>query len=492
MSILETFYILFESDAEDVEKGAKKAEGAVDDLEEKIGKTDKSVEKLGSGFLQMTKGAVASIAAAVSAGAILTGIATQAQHIEMLKQTSERLNVNIGEWQAWSRAVKEFGGDAGALSDTIRNLNTNLADIAVLGTSGISPFLQKLGIRIRKTNGELKNSLELLPELAEAFENLSRQEVEGFGAKLGLDPGTILMLMQGRRAVEEQIMKQKELGVVTERQARIAASYNRQVRRTKDSVGLLVASIGEYALPVFEKFMKIVEKITAVTGKYGRVATATLIGISVVILAKTVPALKALTLNLLRIPVMAFIATASMVGLGSAIGIVAASIWAALAPLLLWVAIGTAVVLVAEDMLAFFNGAPSAIGAMVDAFKGAVPAIKQAFTEWGQYAVNVIQNVLEWFRKVANVLTLGGFDKAVEGINAAKNFIVTAQQTPLAAQSTAAITAGGMQTNRSVNIGELRIETQATDADGISRAVGQSLTDELNRTLNSYDDGIRG
>lgn len=45
----------------------------------------------------------------------------------------------------------------------------------------------------------------VLPELAESFEKLSKQESAALGQKLGLDQGTIMLLRRGRREVEDQI-----------------------------------------------------------------------------------------------------------------------------------------------------------------------------------------------------------------------------------------------------------------------------------------------
>ena len=58
MSILETFFILFDSDAEGVKKGADEAERATSGLEETIKKTDDASTKLGDNFSDIVKGCI--------------------------------------------------------------------------------------------------------------------------------------------------------------------------------------------------------------------------------------------------------------------------------------------------------------------------------------------------------------------------------------------------------------------------------------------------
>jgi hypothetical protein len=48
--------------------------------------------------------------------------------------------------------------------------------------------------------------------------------------------------------------------------------------------------------------------------------------------------------------------------------------------------------------------------------------------------------------------------------------------------------AGGQST--AVNTGDITIQTQATDADGIAAAFKQSMVDQFRQTVNTFDDGV--
>ena len=61
-SVLETFFILFESDADDVKKGAKDAKKPVDELERSLGQSDRGTQKLGKSLVGLASTAVAGFA----------------------------------------------------------------------------------------------------------------------------------------------------------------------------------------------------------------------------------------------------------------------------------------------------------------------------------------------------------------------------------------------------------------------------------------------
>ena len=71
-----------------------------------------------------------------------------------------------------------------------------------------------------------------------------------------------------------------------------------------------------------------------------------------------------------------------------------------------------------------------------------------------------------------------------------------AQGMPLARQTgrgqQAAAGAGTVTRSSTVTTGPITIQTRATDADGISRAIGQSLKTHMANTQSGFDDGVAG
>ena len=64
----------------------------------------------------------------------------------------------------------------------------------------------------------------------------------------------------------------------------------------------------------------------------------------------------------------------------------------------------------------------------------------------------------------------------------------------MSSQPSSVIFTGGRNAAQSnnVSIGEINIKTQATDADGLSKALGQSIDSQMRQVTSNFDDGIRG
>lgn len=317
MSLIETFGLLFTSDADQVEKDAKKAEKAVDDTERKISQAGDATEELTKKFDRASESAksisessgkssadVALIgkeadrsqskisgvgrefgnlstdadrsassltgrfrtilgfaggltAIGVAASAAFKVVAEQASNIEGVSRFSERLGLDTAQVIAWGEAVKRSGGDAKGLVSTIQTLSNGIQGITV----GNSKLVEQLGVlgsfsgtvlSIFKDDGTLKTATELLPEIAGALENLDRPQATFLAGQLGIDAGTINLLLEGKDATLALVAAQKEY-------ADGQAKVEEDAKRTSNSLaGLeqtqksLVASFTENAANVAE------------------------------------------------------------------------------------------------------------------------------------------------------------------------------------------------------------------------------------------------
>lgn len=79
------------------------------------------------------------------------------------------------------------------------------------------------------------------------------------------------------------------------------------------------------------------------------------------------------------------------------------------------------------------------------------------------------------------------------GVQAGRQQLQGARANPLAAQTRASVNngakGGGNRTN-TVTVGKVEVHTKATDAQGMAKAAGGALTDQLRRTTSQFDDGV--
>ena len=83
-NLLDTFLILFESDASEVKKGAEDAEKAVDDLEDSLDGAEDTAVELGASFGEMAKQAGIALLALVSISAARDGLINTAASVDEL------------------------------------------------------------------------------------------------------------------------------------------------------------------------------------------------------------------------------------------------------------------------------------------------------------------------------------------------------------------------------------------------------------------------
>jgi len=229
---LETLYILFRADTDDLKKGLKEAEKEIGKLESSLKRTDKSAEKVGGSFLKFTQSAAGFAATSAAAIYSISHFKSALDFGVNLSQTSRLLNVNTTDLQAWGNAVELAGGDAAQFQNTLKGLASKF---------GTSPA----------------TALKALPLYSDLFHKLSPARAQQVGHQLGFDEGTILLLQQGRREVEDIIKRQKELGLVTEHDSELFNKFRVSLVATKQASQVLFNHLAADALPILIKLQKI-------------------------------------------------------------------------------------------------------------------------------------------------------------------------------------------------------------------------------------------
>ncbi|MGJ0509062.1 MAG: hypothetical protein ACR652_18465 [Methylocystis sp.] len=542
-SVLETFLILFESNADDVDKGTQKAEKSSKSLEEALRQVDGQTDKVGDGFLKMASSLGGAIGAALSVAGITAAVMSAADNADALGEFSDKLGLNIEEVNAWGDAVQVNGGTAEGFRGSLESLIDGMVTFATKGTSRVSPFFDELGIKMVDAEGKARDVMEVLPELADAFEGLSKQESAGLGRKLGLDQGTIMLLQQGRRAVDEQIAKQKELGTVTKEAAEIAGKFNDEYDNTAKVFRSLFTIVGSSVLPALTAILGGVQRFGGFLAKNSDFVVGLLIALGSAVLIYALPPFVSLAVAvvtafapfllmgaviagvsiafaLLYDDIMNFIdGNDSLIGqiltqfpmigdvIQGVIGYVKA-LWDAVS----WVFESIVSVLqisiegwrvlfgvIADGFSGFVSGS-SVVQTMLatlaenfQSFKDIVGGVWDGLTSKVQGFINLIRNVITLISGVAGKIT-GVLDgvKANLGIGEAQAAIAESGSTAINNTSSNAISNSSKSVNKttSVQTGPITVQTQATDAEGIAGAIGSSMGQQMRQAASTIDDGV--
>jgi hypothetical protein len=513
-SLLEQFIVLFDSDADEVKKGADEAKKSTDKLNTELNTTARVSQRLGGSFKNLMAQAGGALLAIMSVGAIVGGIKAAATYADRLDELSKALGVNIEDLSAWGDAVKMTGGTAESFQETAKAMTAAIADFATKGKSRIAPFFKELGISMVDSRGKARNFIDVLPEIADAFQKISKQEAFGLGQKMGLDQGTIMLLQQGRREVDMLIARQKELGVVTKEEGEIAAKYNDQLDDTAHAFRSLFTTIGASVLPAMTSVLKMFERLAVFFRKHSDLIVGALIGIGAAIAYFVTPAI-----------ISMLVAFAPFLLIGAAIaGVIA--IFALLYEdisafskghksligemLNRWPIIGKVIEAVRENVKKLWDGLKQlGAGLLEDIQKGwenllAFPdKIKSA---WGK-AINGIKSAWEFLKNL--ILDgvdsiVGAFDKiksffgsknetTINAVNTGKQAMTMMSTSPIAAQtSNSILNSSSRNTNKSttVNVGEITVNTQATNGQEVAGALSGNLQQQLRQATANFDDGV--
>jgi hypothetical protein len=229
VAILDTFYLLFKTNADEARKGMEGAEAGTKAFDAQLGRTDAHVAAVGAHIVGVFENVAIRIASAFAIEKIAEFTFRTLEVNGALQDTSERIGVAVEDLSALGNAAKYFGGTAEGATQSLDFLNKGMADIAVKGTSRLKPFFDELKINPLTATKHVKPLIEVYKELAGAFEKMTAQERAGYGEKFGIDQGLLLALASGRRGFEDIIARQKELGVVTNEDAEAADKFDKQL-----------------------------------------------------------------------------------------------------------------------------------------------------------------------------------------------------------------------------------------------------------------------
>ena len=291
MATIDVLKLVFDSDASGMKRGTQEAKKGADDLKKSVLETDKAAQDMGDSFLSMVSDAKGSISSLVGLSTVTAGILNEAARVDQLGKFADTIGQNIEEIDAWGQVVARNGGTAEGFQGTLKGLTDSLTELQLTGAGPAADVLARFGISARDAGGGLKSAFDLLPEIADSFEGLSKAESLKFGQQLGLDQGTILTLQQGRFEVDQMVRRQKELGVATEEDAAIAREFNTAWKDTSQVFSSVFREIGVSVLPVLSDMLVGVQSFVQFMQDNEGLVEGIFSGMAVVLTAKLAPAL---------------------------------------------------------------------------------------------------------------------------------------------------------------------------------------------------------
>lgn len=529
MSLLDTFVMVFQADTRQAQRNISQTDQSVEDLDKAVKEVGNSAGDTGSALKSMAAGALGALAASLSLGSILSSAFARADNIRAIEQTSDALGIAIEDVDAFGRAAEAMGGDAQGARDSLTDMAEAMGEALADKESGRAKSFQSLGIAIADANGKAKDGLTGILDLAGAVEGLGKSEAIFKIKELGItDNRTVEMVLKGRKELERLLGVQKEQGTVTKESAENARRLTEAFGQLKN--GLASAGNG-FIDAIIPALTRVIEWLTKgvdwiadhkdfVIGFFGAIAA--------VVAAVYLPAMASAAVATLA-------ATWPLIAIGAAIGAAAAAFaliyddvmnfvdgndsfigqisekYPVVGQTVLWLldlfkafydtlitgaqqigqfvaagfmqvvdGIKYAIDFLAEAYAAFQNFTNSVIGvfqAMGEAisaiFSGIVDSVRGAIN----FASSAVDKVKGGLGGVADFFGVGG---SSEGVESANQQLAMASSAPTNSITSSAISnTANRSSETNVQTGDIIVQTQATDAQGISQDIGGSLSDQL-------------
>lgn len=193
---------------------------------------------------------------AIAVGAIFTAAASGiglfvtkiAQSIDELGDFAEREDVAIEMVQELGHAAQISGSSLEAVKTSISGVNRTIGE-AVLGIGRGKMAFERLSLSAKNADGSVKTFDELLEDVADKMQGMSRQESIAMAEKLGIDRSLIPMLMKGRDAIKQLREEARVFGVVSDEDAAKAGELTDSLDRTKFMLGALSKMVAVGLMP---------------------------------------------------------------------------------------------------------------------------------------------------------------------------------------------------------------------------------------------------
>jgi hypothetical protein len=482
--LLDTWLTVFQADTSSLEQGVKKSDQSADDLIKTLKKTDDQAGKTGNSFAGFAAKALGALTAALSVGQVISSTIAKAEDIGRIAATADALGEAVENVDAFGRAAVTLGGDAQSARDSLTDMAESIGEALQDVESQRAKTFAALGVDLRDAGGNAIGAVEGILSLADAVQGLSKQEAVFRIKELGItDNRTVEMVLKGRKELERLLAVQKQQGVITKETAEEAKKFNEAMGGLRGAVDSAGTGFMTALIPALTVAVEWLTTLVNWAGEHSDLIVGFFAAVAAIVTAVYLPAMISAAAATLA-------ATWPLLAIIAVIGLVAA-----------------AFALVYDDVMNFIDGNDSLIGQIFENYpliKDLVFGIIDAFKLMGTVVAGVWEMIVLGFKQMVAFVS-AGIEQIANGVKKVAGFfglgsgpdisvgqqaLAQANASPLNATTSAAISNTVASSSREVNVGEVVVNTQATDAQGVARDVRGSLAEQLEQMDNEFASGV--
>jgi len=190
------------------------------------------------------KASVAVVAASTAVSYFVVQLNKASDEVEKLGRVT---GISTDTIQEMTFAMEQVGGNAATMQSDLVSLMSSM-NSPIPGEFNQGLFL--LGISTKKASGELKNVDEVLLDIADKMQGMSKQKQMQWGNKIGISKDTIMLLQEGRGEIERLRKQAQQIPVIIDPEnLKNAREFNRQISLIGRVIGFLGQTIASAAGP---------------------------------------------------------------------------------------------------------------------------------------------------------------------------------------------------------------------------------------------------
>lgn len=255
---------------------------------------DKGMEAARGKITGGLKGIVSAMAAPVmaafagfSGAAAISAYTSTAAELDRLSQS---LGMSMDELQGWQYAAEAAGAEAAEVGNFFRDMSDYIVDATTFDSGPLKDIAKELGITLKDARGNLRSTMDVTLDLADAFQRVGSQKAVAFGMQLGLDPGMIALLQKGRTEIEGLIKAQRELGGYTKEDAEIASKAQFAFMSLGRAMQAAAIPVARVLVPVMTVASEKISQAVALLRRHEPFVKAALVGVAAIITTMLLPA----------------------------------------------------------------------------------------------------------------------------------------------------------------------------------------------------------
>lgn len=215
-TVIDQLVVKLGLDASGFKQGEKDLNTSLEKARKGTDKTAKQMKDSGKDaaafFGELQKSALKFMAALAAGRGLYNFVQNTIKGGASLQRLATNLQTTTDSLHRWGQAVKQNGGTVEGFQATIQGLSAGVTELMRGGNENLRGFLSTLGIGLQDASGKAKTMEQILLDVSSAVEGgrlgPSRANQVNFLQQMGLDEGTINLLLKGRKAVEQALAAQ--------------------------------------------------------------------------------------------------------------------------------------------------------------------------------------------------------------------------------------------------------------------------------------------